>query len=195
MEQNYFEGEVFEHLTYSEASFMDYRFIDCTFTGCVWESCELIQCSFFNCIFRKCMVTNLKATQNSQMQFCQFLDSQLIGIDWKELLPARRFAEPVKTLQNCRLKYNTFTEMSFKKFAFSGNEISDSLFAECELAESQFRGCKLDRTEYFRCNLQKADFRDAIGYQVDLASCRMRNARFSFPEAVNLLGSLGIRVE
>lgn len=33
----------------------------------------------------------------------------------------------------------------------------------------------------------KADFRDAIGYKVDILGSRLKDARFSLPEAVILL--------
>lgn len=40
----------------------------------------------------------------------------------------------------------------------------------------------------------KADFRDAIGYKVDILGSRLKDARFSLPEAVNLLADLKIKL-
>ena len=40
----------------------------------------------------------------------------------------------------------------------------------------------------------KADFRDAIGYEVDILGSRLKDARFSLPEAVNLLADLKIKL-
>ena len=41
---------------------------------------------------------------------------------------------------------------------------------------------------------RKADFRDAIGYKVDILGSRLKDARFSLPEAVNLLADLKIKL-
>ena len=45
-----------------------------------------------------------------------------------------------------------------------------------------------------QCDLRKADFRDATGYKVDILGSRMKDARFSLPEAVNLLADLKIKL-
>ena len=195
MSERDFENETFEGLSCSSELFDDYRFIDCTFIDCLFEETELSGCILSGCTFEKCTVTKIKGSNSSQLQECKFVNCRLTGINWSELLPEGSFADPIETLQECRLKYNTFTDMNFRKFSFTGNEITESMFAECELNESRFKGCKLDRTEFYRCDMQKSDFRDASGYQVDVLSCKLKNAAFSFPEAINLLGSLGVRVE
>ena len=41
------------------------------------------------------------------------------------------FPDPIHTLKESSLKYNTFTEMNFNRFDFSdGNEIVGSMFAK-----------------------------------------------------------------
>lgn len=195
MNETYFEEETFQELQYSGELFENYRFVDCTFINCVFEACELVRCSFSGCTFQQCVITEVKAQQHAQIQYGSFIECQLTNINWSDLLPSGRFADPIQKMQACRLRYTTFTGMNFKKFEFSGNCISDSIFAECQLAESSFRACKLDRTEFFQCDMQKADFREATGYQVDIASCKMKGSRFSFPEAANLLNSLEINVD
>ena len=44
------------------------------------------------------------------------------------------------------------------------------------------------------CDLRKADFRDATGYKVDILGSRLKDAKFSLPEAVNLLADLKIKL-
>ena len=85
--------------------------------------------------------------------------------------------------------------MKLKKFDFSENEIVESLFTECELGESKFKSCNLEKTEFLKSDLRKADFRDASGYEVDIKSCKIKGARFSFPEAINLLNVLEIKID
>lgn len=195
MKEKYFERKFFENLKFNGEVFRNFHFEDCTFKGCNFDECELTQCFFSDCFFDKCVITNLKVSGNSQIQFCTFSNCQLIGINWNELLPSGRFADPIKKFQNCCLKYNTFTNINFRKFVFSENEISHSMFAECPLVEAKFKRCNLDKTEFLHCDIQKADFREAIGYQVDIMTCKMKNAKFSFPEAVNLLNALGVKID
>lgn len=195
MEKEYYENETFESLKLIGEEFADYRFSDCTFLNCEFEDISLFGCVFSGCAFKNCLVTRLKATGCSQIKYCEFTDCGLTGINWSTLLPEGRFADPIEKFQNCRLKYCTFMGINFRKFSFAGNDIYDSMFAECPLAESKFKACKLERTEFFKCDLQKSDFRDAVGYQIDITSCKVKNARFSYPEVVNLLGALGVKIE
>ena len=69
------------------------------------------------------------------------------------------------------------------------------LFDGCQLAEAKFKNCRLSGTQFTGCNLQKADFRGAAGYSIDLATNRLKAARFSFPEVVRLLDGLGIQID
>ncbi len=193
-DERYYANRVFEGMRCYGEIFEDYKFEECTFVNCVFEECALMRTSFLNCVFDRCKITSLKTGKYSKLQFCQFTDCKLVGIQWNELMSAGRFAAPISQFQNCYMKYNTFTEMNFKKFVFTGNEIADSMFADCQLNESKFKNCHLERTEFFRCDMQKADFRDATGYQVDIMTCQLKGASFSFPEVVNLLGSLQIKI-
>ena len=61
--------------------------------------------------------------------------------------------------------------------------------------ESSFSECKLDKTQVSDCDIRNADFRGAVGYQIDIVTNRLKGARFSFPEVVSLLNGLGIKIE
>ena len=56
------------------------------------------------------------------------------------------------------------------------------------------REVELHETEFYQCDLRKADFRDATGYKVDILGSRLKDAKFSLPEAVNLLADLKIKL-
>nr|WP_298079101.1 pentapeptide repeat-containing protein [uncultured Blautia sp.] len=195
MEEKYYEAQVFKDLKINDEIFEGYKFTDCEFENCVFESCRLLSCSFSGCSFIKCTVMSLEAEAHSRIQYVEFDRCNLIGVHWEELMPDGAFAEPIKGFYGCRLKYNTFSEMNLKKFDFTGNEISDSMFADCRLQESRMKGCKLEGTEFFKCDLRKADLRGTAGYQMDIRSCKLNGARFSFPEVVNLLNGLEIEIE
>ena len=124
-----------------------------------------------------------------------FEDCRLNEIEWAPLMSNGAFPDPIHTLKECSLKYNTFTEMNFNRFDFSnGNEIVGSMFAKCEMQLANFKGVELHETEFYQCDLRKADFRDAAGYRVDILGSRLKDAKFSLPEAVNLLADLKIKL-
>lgn len=195
MEERYLEGGIFENRRFFQEEFQNLRIEECRFVNCIFEECKMTACFLSDCEFYECKVIGLGESRDSRLQNVGFFKCLLIGVNWGELQARARFAEPVKSFRGCCMKYNTFSEMNFKGFDFSGNEIRESLFSECGLRESCFKGCMLERTEFYQCDMRKADFRDASGYKPDLLSCKMRGAIFSFPEAVTLLDSLGILIE
>ena len=164
------------------------------FINCMFEDCMLLRCTLSECSFHKCTVISLKS-EYSQIRFLELNSCNLIGINWSELLPTGTLSKPINELRDCRLKYNNFAHMAFVKFDFSGSEILDSMFAECDLTESNFAKCCLEKTEFFKCDIRKANFCEAIGYHIDIMTNKMKNAKFSFPEVVNLLAGLGIEID
>lgn len=193
--KNYYEDKEFKNLKFKNKVFEKFRFINCSFVNCTFEDCKLIKTSFSDCSFYKCVISNLKTSGNSQIQDTEFRECQLAGIYWNELLSDSRFADPISKLENCYLKYNTFSDMVFKNFSFSGNTIANSMFAKCQLIECQFNQCKLEGTEFLESNLQKSDFKNATDYQIDIITCNLKDAEFSFPEVVNLLNILKVKID
>lgn len=195
MRDIYYEGQAFRNLNLHDEIVEDSRFIDCIFIDCSFEDIRIINSSFIDCKFEKCTIINLKGEENSEIKGLDFVNSQLIGINWKEMIPDNAFVDPIDKIKKSSLKYNTFFNINLKRIDLSDNEIIDSLFTECELGESKFKSCRLEKTEFIRSNLRKSDFRDAKGYEIDVTSCKVQGARFSFPEAINLLNSLGIKID
>ena len=189
MRNQYFEGERFENISLSEEVIEGYEFVDCRFLNCSFEKCKVLQCSLSECRFESCSMTEISG-QYSDARFLELDKCALVGIDWSAWKSSGRFGTAISRITDCKIKYNTFTEMAFPKFDFSG-----SMFAKANLSGSSFRGCDLADTEFFQCDLRKSDFRQASGYKVDVLSCQVKGAKFSYPEAINLLHYLGISVE
>ncbi len=194
MEEKYYDNQTFENLKLDGEVISNCEFIDCKFINCTFENCKLFKSTLSECIFDRCSIISLKA-EYSQLRFAEFESCNLVGVHWNELLSMGKLSKPISALRECRLKYNTFSEMSLVKFDFSRSDISDSMFAKCELMESNFSKCKLDRTEFFECDVRKANFHEAIGYQIDIFTSKLKGAKFSFPEVVNLLSGLGIKID
>lgn len=111
MRAEYREGERFSHLDFTEETFYDCDFSDCTFIDCTFENCKLDHSVLSECQFIRCTITGLKTTM-SRAKFTEFQNCTLNNIDWLSLQGDGSFADPIEKLQDCRLKYNTFTEMN-----------------------------------------------------------------------------------
>ncbi|AFS78937.1 hypothetical protein Curi_c19320 [Gottschalkia acidurici 9a] len=194
MQEKYYEGQVFKNKKIKEMQIEHYKFVDCVFEDCSFEDCKIVGCAFVNCQFYNCNVINL-SSQYSEVKSATFKKCNLIGVYWSELLPAGVYAQSIDEIKDSYLKYNTFMEMSFRKFDFSGNIIQESTFEECNLMESSFQDCRLEATQISRCDIRKADFRGAMGYIIDISTNKMKDAKFSFPEVISLLDSFGIKVD
>lgn len=188
------EGERIEGLTVTGEALSDRTYLECTFVDCIFSEVELRRVTFRDCKMIRCRLESVHG-RGSVMERMDFEDCFFSGIQWHEFLSGNRYAELFSSLKRVSMRYCTFAELKLPEIDFSGMQLVGSTFAECELSSASFRGSELDRTEFFRCDLTRADFRDAVGYRVDVPTCKVKDARFSFPEAMNLLGSLGIRID
>lgn len=195
MQETYYEDQLIKDQKYQDTVKEYCKFLDCCFENCSFEDCVINHCHFVNCSFYNCNIISL-TSQYSEIKNAVFEKCNLIGIHtWNDLLPVGKYTCAIERIENCCLKYNSFIEMNFRKFDFSGNVIQESMFEECNLQESSFRNCRLEATQFSRCDVRKADFREAKGYVIDIPSNKLRQAKFSFPEVVSLLDSLELKIE
>lgn len=194
MAERLYEGQTFTGLRLEDEHFDNMRFVDCVFQDCTFDSCVLTDCAFAACTWTGCRLVNL-TSRRTQIRSLRFDVCDLVGISAADWLPASRYMPTLDSLHSCRLKYTTFHRMALPGFSFFGSELADCLFSGCDLSGSSFKDCALHRTEFAECDLRRADFRGAAGYVVDMPTCKLAESRFSFPEAVRLLASAGVRVE
>ena len=147
MTERYCEGERFTGLSFAGEAFESCDFADCVFVDCSFSKCELDHTTLNECRFVRCEITGLRSVSSS-VQSLDFEDCRLQEIEWASLLSNGAFPDPIHTLKDCSLKYNTFTEMNFNRFDFSnGNEIVGSMFAKCEMQLASFKGTELHRRQ------------------------------------------------
>lgn len=194
MQETYYENEEIKDQKLSNISLEHVYFIDCDFINCSFEELKMTSCFFTNCRFDHCNIIRL-STHYCEVKNATFDGCNLIGIHWNEMLPAGKYAYPIRSIRQCYLKYHTFLDMNFVKFDFTSNVIQESLFEKCNLAESNFKECRLEGTQFSRCDLRKGDFRDALGYSIDVKTNQLKGSKFSFPEVINLLNSLDLVID
>ena len=77
-----------------------------------------------------------------------------------------------------------FADLSFTEEAFE-----DCDFTDCELDHTMLNECK-----FVRCEITGLRSTHSSVQSLDFEDCRLKDAKFSLPEAVNLLADLKIKL-
>lgn len=190
-------GEVFSKLERAGEELSGLLLEDCLFQSCRFTELSLVNCRFSGCRFVDCKVAAPKL-RGCQMFSCDFENCALSGVDWSALLDERKREMgflPFDSLNGCSLRHCVFFGLDLKSFNFSRTDLSGSVFDACRLEGASFQECRLGGTSFAQNDLSGADFRGAEEYFFSLESNRVKGARFSLPEAVNLLSALGVVIE
>ncbi len=187
-------GEVFSRAEYVGKELSGAIFEDCLFENCKIQDLTLQSCRFTGCRFSGCRISELHPKGVEAMDN-RFEDCSLLGIDWAELVDAKKREMgflPFEAILNSALRHCVFFGMDLKKQDFSGCDFTGSYFEDCCLLEANFQNALLKGTVFSHNDMRKADFRGAAEYLFSLENNRAAKARFSLPEAVNLLLAMGI---
>lgn len=190
-------GETFSGLRLEGAEVSGTLFEDCLFTDCRVQGLALRGCRFTGCHFEGCRVGGLQL-DNVQAMGNSFEDCALLGLDWSALVDPRKqdlgFL-PFDSLARCTLHHCVFFHLDLRKFSFAGCDLAGSFFEDCKLSGADFSDCLLRDAAFSHNDLSGADFRSATEYSFSIEGNQMKDARFSMPEAINLLYGLGLRIE
>ena len=159
----------FEHCDMALLADAHYEFVDCELVSCSCVGMPLDGTIFDNVRFEECRLT---------------------GMDFSAV---NRFLFSASFIR-CALDFAVFSKNNLNGFLFSGCSIREASFIEASMKTVTFEECDLKGTLFERCNLEKADFTTAVGYFLDLELNRVKGARFSLPEAANLLMKYDIKL-
>lgn len=188
-----FSNKIFTDISKDHAEIVGCEFLDCTFEKCKFTDCTFIDCIFSECCFNDCTITNMQP-KDTNMVFATFIGCAVVGVNWTAL-QSGSIVSPIQKFDKCYLKYNNFEDISFKKFDFLQSSLIDCVFMKCDLSESNLKNCNLQNTEFSDCDLRKSDFRKASGFNINLFNNRIKGAKFSYPEVINLLNPFDIKIE
>lgn len=186
----YNEEVEYKSIDFSNYELADYTFDNCQFISCKFNELSLHSSAFSSCCFKGCELV-LTSLINTRLTDVTFIASKIMGIDFSvcnDFGLSFEFRESImdsivifgKKLRKtkmieCQIKNSDFTDMDFKEADFSKSTFENVVFHNCQL--------------------EKADFRSSQGYAIDPGTNRLKNARFSLPEAQSFLGFLGIKIE
>ena len=168
-------------------------FEDCTFKGCDFSETLFKDCKFIECHFVQC---NLSVSKLNLCKFSEvgFEDCKVIGVDWTRVAwPNIALFSPIK-FYKCIINDSTFFGLSLNEIVIEECKAHDVDFREGSFCGASFKFTDFANSLFNQTNLSGTDFSEAVNYQIDVNSNRIKGAKFSKYEAVNLLESLEIEL-
>ncbi|WP_413587080.1 pentapeptide repeat-containing protein [Bdellovibrio sp. HCB274] len=162
-------GYEFEKIDLTEYELKSAVFIDCKFIGCHLANCSLLNVSLRGVVFEDC---------------------NLMGINWTEVRKNGSFS-----FKGCKLDYSSFQAVDLRGVSFENCVIREADFSGANLSKSSFSQANLSGTSFANANLEKADLRGARSYFIHPKFTKIKDAHFSFPEALVLIEAMGAKIE
>lgn len=119
-----------------------------------------------------------------------FEGGKMIGINWTDVSAFHHVS-----FKRCNLNYGNFSGQGLKKLTLIDCVARDVDFSESNLTEANLQRTDFSGSQFRETNLTKSDLRGAQNYGINPLNNKLRQARFSLPEAMLLLRGLEIILE
>ena len=197
-EEDDFDGLKFEAETLGEGQMLDGKLFSCSmFTCCDFSNSEIRNCTFRNCQFVNCNMS-LTKFNGTRMDGVQFLDCQLMGIDWTVMLWPRRVTRKRHAFgvffERCVLNYSIFIGLDMYQASFKGCSLKEVGFEDADMEEAVFDDADLMMATFRNTNLSGADLSSASNYNINVMANRLKKTKFSLPEAISLLYAMDVEI-
>lgn len=192
--QHEFYDTHFSDLKYASVKFENKIFENCQFTDSTFNEAKFIRCKFIDCEFKTC---NLSSAQFDQTSFSEvvFAESKLIGINWTRVKwPLIKLSSPLKFYKS-NISHSSFYELELSEIIIDECKAHDVDFREGDFSQASFVLTDLERSLFMHTKLYAADFTDAFNYHIDPMNNNIHKAKFSLPDALNLLNSFDIEIK
>ncbi len=189
--QTHYTDRVFRELHQEQAQLVSSEFYDCTFLHCFLAEAVFRNCRFAGCTFQRCDLSLIQIP-NSTFSGIHFEDSKVIGVNWAEANWAgARLWDPIR-FSRCAVSHSTFIGLSLRGMHMRDCVAEDVDFREADLYQADLAGTDLSKSLFSNTNLTEANLSRARNYYIDAGQNVVKGAKFSLPEAMSLLHSLGI---
>jgi len=174
-------------LTFTGNNFSETGFEYAEYDGCSFENCNFSETDLKGSIFIACSFINcnlsLARINKVSMQQVNFTGSKLLGIHFEDASP---FGLQI-SFENCNLESASFFGLKLSGTRFVQCKMSNTDFTNADIQGSDLSGSDLSDARFDNTNLEKADFRSAIGFQIDPDKNRLKKAKFNAQNALLLL--------
>ncbi len=166
--------------------------------GYDFYKCNFINCDFtdlsFNGILDRCTFNNCNLTltsfKHAKLQDVLFDNCKLLGINFNDsdkLGLKVRFKACL--IRSCNLNYLELKNTDYIDCIIIETDFVGANLSNCNFMNTEFKGVMFHNT-----NLSKADFTGAKDYIINPLTNSITDAKFSLPDAVSLLTSMGIKL-
>lgn len=164
-----FTDVVFENIDFNETPFHQCLFIDCKFINCNLSNTKFPNCTFRDTSFKGCRASGINWAESSNLVSISFDD--------------------------CQINYSVFLGKNLDKMKAVNSQVKGCDFSECSLVSADFSKSDLSETNFNNANCEKASFSDSKQYYIDPSVTKLKDAVFSYPEALSLLNSFKIKID
>ena len=186
---DYYECDSFSGIDFSSFNIVESAFQSCDFQSCFFNKNNLFNCSFRDCRFNCCQIS-LVLLKNTMFSDIQIIESKILGLNFSECNNISFSIDFNSSIIDSVVMF----EKNLKKTKYINCTIRNTDFDNCEMKGCDFSGTKFEKTSFHNCNLEKSDFSKSIGYQIDPSTNKLKEAKFSIPEAISFLSYLGIKL-
>lgn len=164
-------------------------FSRCTFLGCDFSGLRWTSTRFEDCTFRDCNLSNT-VVDHTRFDGVRLEGCKLVGLNFGAIDPLTFGL----SLDRCVLRYVNFSQLRWKNALVTDCDALDSDFRGAQMVGADFRRSRFRGCRFHAADLQKADFSHCEGYDLDVRTENLRKAKFSLPEALNLLSPFDLEV-
>ena len=186
--QNYFEDEEFDQKHFEQLK-GNIEFLGCSFQGVNIPEQSLRGFKFIECEFKNCNLSNVGVTGATFRDY-NFSETKLVGVNWTTV---NNFSDI--QFESCILDYSVFQELNLTAIKAEKSSLKEVDFSGANLSKGSFVDSDFNGSNFNRANLEGSDFRRAINYLINPNESKIKKAKFSAPEVMNLLKSFEIKIE
>lgn len=172
-------NKVFENCRFCKVSLSESKLSNCRFVDCEFDQCNLSTAEFKNSSFSEVIFENCK----------------MIGINWTKLKwPLVNLASPLK-FYRCNLSHSSFYELALTELVMEECKANEVDLRGGDFSEASFILTDFAGSQFMHTKLRGADFSEAFNYVIDPVENTITKAKFTMPDAMNLLVSFDIEVD
>ncbi|MFA5480256.1 MAG: pentapeptide repeat-containing protein [Candidatus Muiribacteriota bacterium] len=189
--QSEIENENLNNIDLSLKKIYSKSFCQCKFVNCDFTETRILNSRFNECFFENCNFSNTVFDQ-TRLEYVKFNECKIVGVNFG-LCDHKLIFEI--DFDKCVILFSDFSNLNLKRRKFTESIIKACSFSFSNLEEAQFNKSDLTETIFSASNLRFADFRESFNYNINLNDVKIKETKFSLPEALNLLKPFNIVIE
>ncbi len=192
-QQRVYVSQIFKECDFSEETIKQKEFDNCQFIGCNFSDAAFIKCKFTECLFKNCNLSMVKVNQSAFFDTI-FEESKVIGVNWTMASwPNIKLSSPLK-FYKCILNDSSFLGLHLSEITMIECKAHDIDLRETNCARANFSHTDFTNSLFNKTVLTEADFSEALNYNINVFFNDIKKAKFTLPEATNLLRCLDIEL-